>query len=89
MDDFWGTAAWQQWTRELSKVLPPSEFPIEDIPLSDPIFSGQFIVTEVPQITNIGFWRRSRGRETSERGATAATYTSAPSATRAAASWSS
>jgi hypothetical protein len=68
VDDFWGTAAWQQWTRELAKVLPPSEYPIEDVPIGDPIFSGQFIVTEVPQITNIGFWRRSRGRETSERG---------------------
>ena len=68
VDDFWGTAAWTQWTRELAKVLPPSEFPIEDVALSDPIFSSQFIVTKVPQITNIGFWRRSAGRETSERG---------------------
>jgi hypothetical protein len=68
VDDFWGTAAWQQWTRELAKVLPPSEYPIEDVPLSDPIFSSQFVVTKVPQITNIGFWRRSAGRETSERG---------------------
>ena len=69
VDDFWGTAAWQQWTREMAKVLPPSKYPITDVPLSDPIFSSQFVVTEVPQITNIGFWRRSRGRETSERGA--------------------
>jgi len=69
VDDFWGTAAWQQWTRELAKVLPPSEYPIEDVPLDDPIFSSQFLVTEIPQITNIGFWRRSGGRETSERGA--------------------
>lgn len=68
VDDFWGPAAWQQWTRELAKVLPPSEYPIEDVPLSDPIFSSQFVVTKVPQITNIGFWRRSAGRETSERG---------------------
>jgi len=68
VDDFWGVAAWQQWTREMAKVLPPSEYPIEDVPMSDPIFSSQFVVTEVPQITNIGFWRRSRGRETSERG---------------------
>jgi hypothetical protein len=68
VDDFWGTAAWQQWTREMAKVLPPSEYPIEDVPLTDPIFSGQFIVTRIPQITNIGFWRRSSGRETSERG---------------------
>jgi hypothetical protein len=68
VDDFWGPAAWQQWTRELSKALPPSEYPIEDVSMSDPIFSAQFVITEVPQITNIGFWRRSRGRETSERG---------------------
>jgi hypothetical protein len=69
VDDFWGTAAWEQWSREIGKVLPPSEYPIEDVSLSDPIFSSQFVVTAVPQITNIGFWRRSRGRETSERGA--------------------
>ncbi len=69
VDDFWGTAAWHQWTREMAKVLPPSEYPITDVPLDDPIFNSQFVVTEVPQITNIGFWRRSRGRETSERGA--------------------
>jgi hypothetical protein len=68
VDDFWGTPAWQHWTRELAKVLPPAEFPIEDVPMTDPIFSSQFVVTAVPQITNIGFWRRSRGRETSERG---------------------
>lgn len=68
VDDFWGARAWEQWTRELAKVLPPAEYPIEDVPLSDPIFSSQFVVTEIPQITNIGFWRRSRGRETSERG---------------------
>lgn len=69
VDDFWGTRAWEQWTRELAKVLPPAEYPIEDVPLDDPIFSSQFVVTEVPQITNIGFWRRTGGRETSERGA--------------------
>jgi hypothetical protein len=68
VDDFWGTAAWQQWSREIAKALPPSEYPIVDVPLDDPIFNSQFVVTKVPQITNIGFWRRSRGRETSERG---------------------
>ena len=68
VDDFWGTAAWAQWTRELSKALPPSEFPIEDVPLSDPIFSTQFTVTKIPQITNIQFWRGVRGSTTQERG---------------------
>jgi hypothetical protein len=68
VDDFWGTLAWEQWSQELAKVFPPEEYPIEDVPLSDSIFQSQFIVSKVPQITNIGFWRRSGGRETSERG---------------------
>jgi hypothetical protein len=68
VDDFWGDAAWEQWTQELARVLPPSEYPIEDVPMTDSIFQSQFTVTKVPQITNIGFWRRSGGRETSERG---------------------
>ena len=69
VDDFWGTAAWEHWTGELGKALPPSEFPIEDVPLTDALFHSQFIVTRVPQITNIQFWRSFQGRVTSERGA--------------------
>ena len=68
VDDFWGTAAWNQWQREISRVLPPSDYPIEDVPLEDPIFTTQFVVTKVPQITNIQFWRGVRGTTTSERG---------------------
>ena len=69
VDDFWGSAAWAQWTRELGKALPPGEFPIEDVPLNDPIFTTQFTVTKIPQITNIGFWRGVGGSTTQERGA--------------------
>jgi hypothetical protein len=72
VDDFWGTLAWEHWSSELAKVLPPSEFPIEDVPIADPIFQSQFTVTKVPQITNIGFWRRSHGTDTSERGSDSA-----------------
>jgi hypothetical protein len=68
VDDFWGEAAWEQWADELARVFPPSEYPIEDVALPDPIFRAQFTVIKVPQITNIGFWRRTAGRETSERG---------------------
>jgi hypothetical protein len=32
VDDFWGEAAWAQWTRELTKVLPSPQFVVEDIP---------------------------------------------------------
>ena len=68
VDDFWGTLAWEQWAREIAKVLPPAEYPIEDIPLDDPIFSAQFQVERFPQISNIRYWRQTLGSETSERG---------------------
>ena len=69
VDDFWGTPAWEQWSSEIGRVLPPSEFPIVDVPLNDPLLRSLFTVTEIPQITNIQFWRGSRGQITSERGA--------------------
>jgi hypothetical protein len=68
VDDFWGTLAWEQWAREIAKVLPPDEYPIEDVALDDPIFSAQFHVEQVPQISNIRFWRATGGADTSERG---------------------
>jgi hypothetical protein len=68
VDDFWGTPAWEQWSRELGKVFPPGEFQIEDIPVTDPIFHTLFDVKEAPQITNIQFWRSVGGRESRERG---------------------
>jgi Domain of unknown function (DUF4159) len=67
-DDFWGDAAWESFSREIAKVLPPSEFPIEDVAVTDPMLHTQFELSRVPQITNIQFWRRNGGRETSERG---------------------
>jgi hypothetical protein len=67
-DDFWGEAAWESFSREIGKVLPPSQFPIEDIDITDPMLHEQFELTKIPQITNIQFWRRNGGRETSERG---------------------
>jgi hypothetical protein len=72
VDDFWGNAAWAQWSREFAKAMPPEEFPIEDVPLTDPIFRTMFEVEKVPQITSIRVWRAVRGRTTSERGAESA-----------------
>jgi hypothetical protein len=68
VDDFWGTLAWRQWATEIAKVLPPIDYPIEDVALDDPILRSMFEVTSVPQITNIQFWRAVGGRSTSERG---------------------
>ena len=69
VDDFWGEAAWEQWTSELAKALPPAEYPVEDVPLTDSIFRSMLEVKEVPQVTSIRFWRSVGGRTTSERGA--------------------
>ena len=70
-DDHWGSEEWDVWTRELAKVLPPDQYPIEELTPADPIFKTQFVVPEVLQIPNIGYWRRSGG-DTSEQGADSA-----------------
>jgi hypothetical protein len=68
VDDFWGEAAWTHWTTQLAKALPPPEYTIEDVPLTDPIFRSMIEVKRVPQVSGIGFWRATGGRVTSERG---------------------
>lgn len=72
VDDFWGTRAWEQWAQEIGRVLPSSEFPIVDLPLDHVLFRTMFNIDEIPQISNIGFWRQTGGQTTSERGADSA-----------------
>lgn len=67
VDDYWGTNASSNWVSQLARVLPPSEYPIQDIPLTHPILKTMFDVKEMPQIPSIQFWRTSGGA-TSERG---------------------
>ncbi len=69
VDDFWGSAAWAQWESQIARVLPPGEYPIRELPPSDPIFRSLFTISKMPQITNIIFWRQVDGTSTSERGA--------------------
>ena len=68
VDDFWGSAAWEHWAAEIGRVLPPSEYPITDVPADDPVLRTQLTIEHVPQITNIQFWRSVAGSSTSERG---------------------
>lgn len=70
-DDFWGEYAWQVWTEQLAKALPPAQFPITDLPPDHPLFRAQFIMAGVPQIASIGHWFNSGGG-TSERGSDSA-----------------
>ena len=71
VDDMWGSAQWAAWSREIVKVFPPSEFPIVDVPVTDPIYQSQFVIDAMPQIPNIMYWRGSGG-DTSEQGADSA-----------------
>jgi hypothetical protein len=68
VDDYWGSTAWDHWEQEIAKVLPPSEFPIVDLPADHPMLRSQFTVERIPQIPNIGYWLQTGG-DTSERGA--------------------
>ncbi|MGE0704290.1 MAG: DUF4159 domain-containing protein [Vicinamibacterales bacterium] len=64
-DDFWGTAAWEQFAAQMKLVLP--EYRVRDVPPDHPIRRTLYTLDELPQITNINLWRRHDG-ETRERG---------------------
>lgn len=70
-DDSWGSDNWHSWIDQMSRVLPPGEFPMFDIPLTHPIMHTLYDVKEIPQIPSMNHWYRSRG-QTSERGADSA-----------------
>ena len=65
VDDFWGTPAWEHWSEEIAKALP--EYPIVPVPDDHPVRRTLFHLTQIPQVSNINFWRRSGG-STAERG---------------------
>jgi hypothetical protein len=72
-DDFWGSRAWSWWAGQIGRVLPPGEYPIQDLPLDHALFHMYFRIARIPQIPAIDFWAFTRG--TSERGADSATPT--------------
>jgi hypothetical protein len=66
-DDFWGSRAWEWWSMQIAKALPPDQYPIVEVPIDHPMFHTMFDIKEIPQIPNIGQWESSH--TTSERGA--------------------
>jgi hypothetical protein len=70
-DDSWGTYAWQNFEREMSKVLPEPQYRFVDLAPPHPMFNTRFSLTHVPQIPGISYWWRSGG-DTSEQGADSA-----------------
>ena len=64
VDDYWGTQAWEYWVDTISRVLPPTEYPVHDLDAAHPLFHMQYPVSAVPQIPSIRMWRP--GGSTSE-----------------------
>jgi hypothetical protein len=64
VDDFWGTAAWEQWASEIHKALPG--YRIVDVPMDHPVRRTMFTLDQIPQVTSINMWRRNG--HTQERG---------------------
>jgi hypothetical protein len=71
VDDFWGTPAWTWWAREFSRVLPPGQYPIVDIPISHQIMHSVYDVKDFLQVSSLNYWYRSGG-QVSERGSDSA-----------------
>jgi hypothetical protein len=69
-DDYWGPRAWDDFAREIGKVLPPAQYPIQELNSEHPIFKTMFTVSRVPQVPSWQYWS-GRG-DTSELGASSA-----------------
>ncbi|MEW6323153.1 MAG: DUF4159 domain-containing protein [Acidobacteriota bacterium] len=66
-DDFWGPWAWEDWLGEIGKVLPPSQYSVQEVPADHPIHRALFEVASIPQVPSFQFWWGSGG-QTSEMG---------------------
>jgi hypothetical protein len=66
-DDYWGPWAWDDFAREIGKVLPPAQYPIRELTPEHPIFTTMFTVLRVPQVPSWQYWAGSG--DTSEMGA--------------------
>jgi hypothetical protein len=67
VDDYWGPYAWEDFAREIAKVLPPGQYPIKDLTAEHPIYRSLFEVASIPQVPAWQFWSQTGG-DTSEMG---------------------
>lgn len=51
-DDFWGTAEWSSFERQMKKVFP--DRPIVDLPHDHPLFHAYYDIHEIVQVPNVG-----------------------------------
>lgn len=56
VDDFWGTAEWANFARQIHRVLP--EYPIVDLPADHPVRRTFYTIDSIIQVPNIYLGRR-------------------------------
>lgn len=61
VDDFWGPWAWEAFTSEIAKALPPGEYPVKELTSEHAIYRMLFPIARVPQVPSMQFWRGSGG----------------------------
>jgi hypothetical protein len=66
VDDYWGPWAWEDFAREIAKVLPSTQYPIRELTFEHAIFRTMFTVTRIPQVPSWQYW--SESGDTSEMG---------------------
>ena len=59
--DYHGPRAKAQWDEEINRVLPPSRYPIVDLPPDHAVWHTLFHVKQIPQMASIQTWRRTGG----------------------------
>jgi hypothetical protein len=57
IDDFWGSAQWAAFEREMMRVLPGR--PIVDLPMDHTLFRIFYTIEEIIQVPSINNWNRS------------------------------
>ena len=67
--DYWGDWARAQFDEQIGLALPPSRFPIVQVPLDHAMWHSVFEVKSVPQMPSIQSWRRTGGN--TDRGVSA------------------
>jgi hypothetical protein len=61
VSDYWGERAREQFDEQIGLALPPSQFPIVDLPLTHPMWHTLFELKTIPQMPSIQSWRRTGG----------------------------
>jgi len=67
--DYWGDWAREQFDEQIGLALPPTQFPIVDVPIDHAMWHTVFDVKSVPQMPSIQSWRRTGGN--TDRGVSA------------------